>query len=61
LKEEIIDNFDVLASPKIVNWFRLESLEHFPLLGSPSSHSFKFFVTKEEGNLVPLELSTSSF
>jgi hypothetical protein len=43
----------------MVNWFRLESLEDFPLLGSPS-HSFKFDVTKEEGTLVPLEFSPSS-
>jgi hypothetical protein len=60
LKEEILENFDVLASPEIVNWFRLESLEDFPLLGSPSPHSFKFVVTKEEGTLVPLEFSPSS-
>jgi hypothetical protein len=42
LKEENLENFDFLASPEIVKWFRLESLEYFPLLGSPSPHSFKF-------------------
>jgi hypothetical protein len=30
LKEE---NFEILASPDIVKWFRLESLEDFPTLG----------------------------
>jgi hypothetical protein len=60
LKEESLENFDVLASPEVVNWFRLESLEYFPLLGSPSPHSFKFVVTKEEGTSVPLEFPPSS-
>jgi hypothetical protein len=60
LKEESLENFDVLASPEVVNWFRLESLEDFPLLGSPSPHSFKFVVTKEEGTSVPLEFSPST-
>jgi hypothetical protein len=46
LKEESLDNFDVITSPEIVNWFRLENLEDFPLLGSPSPHSFKVVVTK---------------
>jgi len=48
LKEESLEKFDVLASPEVVNRFRLESLEYFPLLGSPSPHLFKFFVTKEQ-------------
>jgi len=60
LKEERLENFDILDSPKIVNWFRIESIEDFPLLGSPSSHYFKFFVTKEEGTSVPLDFSPSS-
>jgi hypothetical protein len=60
LKEESLENFDVLASHEIVNWFRLESLEHFPLLGSPSPHSFKKNLTKEEGTPVPLEFFPSS-
>jgi hypothetical protein len=59
LKEEGLENFDVLASPEVVNWFRIESLEYFPLLGSPSPQSFKFVVTKEEGTYVPLEFSPS--
>jgi hypothetical protein len=47
LKEENLESFDFLTSPKIVKWFRLESLEYSPLLGSPYPHSFKFHVTKE--------------
>jgi hypothetical protein len=46
LKELNIENFDFLASPEVVNFFSLESLEYFPLLCSPSPRSFKFFVTK---------------
>jgi hypothetical protein len=60
LKEENIENFDFLASLEIVKWFRLEILEYFPLLGSPSPHPFKFFVTKEEGTSVSVEIPPSS-
>jgi hypothetical protein len=60
LKEERFENFEVLASPDVVNWFRLEILEDFPTLGSPSPHSFKFVVTKEEGTSVPLDFSPST-
>jgi hypothetical protein len=35
-------------------------LENFPLLGSPSPHSFKFFVTKEEGTSISFEFPPSS-
>jgi hypothetical protein len=51
-----LESFDFLASPEIVKWFRLESLEDFPFLGSPSPHSFKFHVTKEEGTSVSVEI-----
>jgi hypothetical protein len=29
MKEESLENFDVLAYPEVVNWFRLESLNIF--------------------------------
>jgi hypothetical protein len=57
LKEESLENFYFLASPKIVKWFRLESFEYFPFLGSPTPHSFKFPVTKEEGTSFSIEIS----
>jgi hypothetical protein len=57
LKEE---SFEVLASPDVVSWFRLESLEDFPTLGSPSPPSLKIVVTKEEETSVPLESTPSS-
>jgi hypothetical protein len=57
LKEE---NFEVLASPDVVSWFRLEILEDFPTLGSPSPPSLKIVVTKEEETSVPWEFPPSS-
>jgi hypothetical protein len=57
LKEE---SFEVLASPDIVSWFRLESLEDFPTLGSPTPPSIKIVVTKEEETSFPLEPIPSS-
>jgi len=45
LKEE---NFETLASPDIVSWFRLERLEYFPTLGFPTPRPIKIVVTKEE-------------
>jgi hypothetical protein len=60
LKEEIFENFEVLSSPNVVSFFRHESLEYFPTLGSPSPPSLKLVVTKEEGNSVPLEFPPSS-
>jgi hypothetical protein len=59
LKEENLESFDILASPKIVKWFRLESLEDFPLLGSPTPHSFKFPINKEERTSIYVEISPS--
>jgi hypothetical protein len=56
LKQENLKSFDFLASPKIVKWFRLESLEDFNFLGSPTPHSFKFLVTKEERTSVSIEI-----
>jgi hypothetical protein len=43
-----------------VSWFRIEILEDFPTLGSPSPPSLKIFVTKEEETSVPLEFPLSS-
>jgi hypothetical protein len=60
LKEEIFENFEVLASLDVVIWFRLGSLEDFPTLGCPSHPSLKFVVTKEKGTSVQLEFSPSS-
>jgi hypothetical protein len=50
LKEE---NFEILASPDIVKWFRLESLEDFPTLGFATPPPIKIFVTKEEETSSP--------
>jgi hypothetical protein len=61
LKEENLESFDFLASPEILKWFRIESLEYFPLLGSPSPHSFKFPVTKEEGTSFSVDIPPASF
>jgi len=57
LKEE---SFEVLTSPNVVSWFRLERLEDFTTLGSPSPPSLKLAVTKEEVASVPLEFPPSS-
>jgi hypothetical protein len=43
LKEE---NFEILASPDIVKWFRLESLEYFPTLEFATPPPIKIFATK---------------
>jgi hypothetical protein len=56
LKEKNLESFDFLASPEIVKWFILESLEDFPFLDSPTPHSFKFHVTKEEGTSISVEI-----
>jgi hypothetical protein len=60
MKEESLENFDFLASPKILKWFRIGILEYFPLLSSPSPHPFKFSVTKEKGTSVSIEIPPSS-
>jgi hypothetical protein len=57
LKEE---NFYVLASPEVVSWFRLESLEDFPTLGFPTPPPIKIYFTKEEKISFPLEPIPSS-
>jgi len=54
-------DFFFLAAPEIVKWFRIESLEYFPFSGSPSPHSFKFLVTKEEGTSVSVEIPLAPF
>jgi hypothetical protein len=46
LKEESLESFEVLASPDVLRWFILESLEDFPTPGSPSPPSLKIVVTK---------------
>jgi hypothetical protein len=52
LKEE---NFEILASPDIVKWYRLESLEYFPTLGFATPPPIKFSVAKEEETSSPLQ------
>jgi hypothetical protein len=52
LKEKKIE---ILASPDIVKWFRLESLEDFPTLVFATPPPIKFFVTKEEETSYPLQ------
>jgi hypothetical protein len=56
LKEE---NFEILASPNIVKWFRLESLEDFPTLGF-ATPPIKIYVSKEEETSSPLQPILSS-
>jgi hypothetical protein len=46
LKEKSFESFKVLSSPDVVSWFRFESLEDFPTLGSPSPPSLKIVVRK---------------
>jgi hypothetical protein len=57
LKEE---NFEILASPDIVKWFRLESLEDFPTLGFATPPPIKIYVAKEEETSSPLQPIPSS-
>jgi hypothetical protein len=57
LKEE---SFETLASPDVVSWFRLESLEYFPTLGFPTPPPIKIVVTKEEETSFPLDPIPSS-
>jgi hypothetical protein len=57
LKEE---SFETLASPDVVSWFRLESLEYFPTLGLPTPPPIKVVVTKEEETYFPLDPIPSS-
>jgi hypothetical protein len=51
---------ETLASPDIVSWFRLESLEYFPTLGFHTPPPIKTSMTKEEETLFPLEPIPSS-
>ena len=51
LKEE---NFEILASPDILKWFRLESLEYFPTLGFSTPPPIKISITKEGETSSPL-------
>jgi hypothetical protein len=57
LKEE---NFETLASPDVVSWFRLENLEDFPTLGLPTPPPIKVVVTQEEETYFPLNPIPSS-
>jgi hypothetical protein len=59
LKEEILERFYFLTSLEIVKWFRLESLEDSPFVDSPTPHSFKFPLTKEEGTSIYVEISSA--
>jgi hypothetical protein len=60
LKEKSLESFDFLASPEVVKWFRLESLEYFPALGSPNTNLLKSIKTKEKGTSFPEKTSTET-
>jgi hypothetical protein len=57
LKEE---KFEILASPDIVKWFRLESLQDFPTLGFGTPPPIKIFVSKVQENSSLLQPIPSS-
>jgi hypothetical protein len=58
LKEKNLESFDFLALPKVVKWFKLESLEYFPALGSPNTNLLKTIKTKEKITAFPKKTST---
>jgi hypothetical protein len=58
LKEKILESFDFLASPEVVKWFRIESLEDFPALGYPNTDFLKSIKTQVKGTYFLVKNST---
>jgi hypothetical protein len=60
LKEKSLESFDFFTSPEVVKWFRLESLEDFPALGSPNTNLLKSIKTKVKGTSFLKKTSTET-
>jgi hypothetical protein len=58
LKENILESFDFLASLEVFKWFKIESLEYFPVLGYPNTDFLKSIKTQEKGTYVLVKTST---
>jgi hypothetical protein len=53
-------NFETLASPDVVSWFRIENLKYFPTLVFPTPPPIKVVVTQEEETSFPSNRIPSS-